>query len=207
MSLAQRLLNDKELDLAKHLNVILMDNSYNSGSFICDIIPAYWETVGDRQRTIDPDGIYRPLYYVHQYGGLRDFHNHTRTFMANLSGHLEGCLLQLTPSPPKFRTPHKPYGGLVKELSESGILLNDLATDLWQFNQAINVPSKHFNAYHPTQWLDVRTFGVEEASCAFVLTRHLSIQLFDLLSSRGVALPHQWPPFKDGWLTWSPSID
>ncbi len=205
--LANEMLDEKELKLADHLALLLADDRFDSGSFILTTIPMYWETVGDRSRSLEPDPIYRPLYYVHGYGGTRNFEEKTRVFIDNVSAHIEGCLLYLTPSPPRFRAPTRPFGGLVAQLKESGILSDELAGDLWKFNEVANVPSKHFGAYTPTPWLDERTFSIKEAAYAFVMMRKLAIQLFALLKTNGADLPHYWPEFKEDWLVLSPLIE
>jgi hypothetical protein len=207
MRQAQMLFDEKELNLVIHLITLVEDNKYDHGLLILDIIPTYWENVGDRQRTIGPRDIYRPLYYVHLYGKSRNFKKNTRVIMTNLSGHLEGCLHQLMSSKSVPEKLSKSFGVLVESLYKSDILSDELANDLWEFNRIANIPSKHFNAFHSTQWLDERTFSVEDAIYAFILTRHLSIQLFTLLESRGVNLPHLWPSFRDDWLTLFPLID
>jgi hypothetical protein len=200
-------LDQRELQLAERLAFILDDDNMDSGSLIEDILPIYWERVEDRLRNLSPSIIYRPLYYVHSYGGLRDFKGKTRTFMQSISGHLEGCLLCLTAPPPRYGSPPRPFGRLVGPLNNAGVLSDELANQLWRFNEAINVSSKHFNAYMPTVWLDERTFTVKEAACAFLLMRKLSIPLFALLQVNGVALPQSWPDFKTEWLSWSREID
>jgi hypothetical protein len=205
--LAHDLLDQRELKLAEHLALLLNDDRFDSGSLIEDMIPIYWEQVDDRLRSLDPDAIYRPLYYIHSHGSLRDFKDTTRTYMTFLSGHLEGCLVNLTPSPPQYRGTHRPFGSLVMQLQSSGILSAELADQLLRFNTAFNVPSKHFDAYIPTRWLDERTFSVMETAYAFMLMRTLSIKLFILLKANGVILPHDWPDFKIEWLSWSREIN
>lgn len=205
--LAHVLLDQKELALADHLTVLLADDKYDPGALIMSMIPMYWEEVGDRARTLKPDGIYRPLYYVHQYRSLREFENKTRVFLNNVCGHLEGCLLQLTATPPQFRTSTRPFGGLVRQLRDSGVLPDELALSLFKFNEAVNVPSKHFGAYTPTDWLDERTFSIEEASLSFMMMRKMSIELFRLLKARGISLAFDWPPFNEEWLEWSPLFE
>ncbi len=205
--LAHDLLDQRELQLAERLALLLDDDKFDSGSLIEDIIPIYWEQVDDRLRSLDPDAIYRPLYYIHLFGSLRDFRDSTRTYMTFLSGHLEGCLINLTPSPPRYRGTHRPFGGLVGQLQTSGVLSTELADQLWRFNAAFNVPSKHFSAYIRTRWLDERTFSVTETAYAFMLMRTLSIKLFVLLKANGVILPHDWPDFKNEWVSWSREIN
>ena len=205
--LATDLLDQGALQLAEHLALLLDDDRWDSGSLIADIIPIYWERVGERLRTLSPGNIYRPLYYVHTWGSLRDFKDTTRTFMTFISSHLEGCLLHLTSSPPEHRVPPRPFGRLVKPLKRASILSAELADQLWKFNEAVNVSSKHFDAYMPTRWLDERTFSVMEAAYAFLLMRRLSIELFTLLKANGVILPYGWPDFKNEWLSWSREIN
>jgi len=205
--LAIGILDQRELKLADQLALLLDDDRWDSGSLIEDIIPIYWEQVGDRLRNLSPGIIYRPLYYVHMFGSLANFRDKTRAFMESISGHLEGCLLSLTPSPPEYGSPPKPFGRLVKRLKSAGVLSDELADQLWRFNESINVSSKHFDAYMPTNWLDERTFSVKETTYAFLLMRKLSIQVFALLKASGVALPQSWPDFKTEWLTWSRKIN
>jgi len=205
--LADDLLDQREIQLAEHLATLLDDDKIDSGSLIEDIIPIYWEKVDDRLRSLDPDAIYRPLYYIHSYGSLRYFRSRTRTYITFVSNHLEGCLINLTPSPPRYRGTHRPFGGLVNQLQTSGILSAELANQLLRFNALFNVPSKHFNAYTPTHWLEERTFNVMETAYAFMLMRTLSIKLFVLLNANGITLPHDWPDFKNEWLSWSRKIN
>jgi len=201
-SFAKKFLDERELSLANHLTELLEDNKWDSGSFIRSIIPIYWEKIEQRYRTIEPDPIYRPLYYVHSYGGLANFENNTRIFIINICGHLEGCLVYLTPFPPKYRGPLGPFGKLVGKLRNQKVLSDDLANKLWRFNDSFNIPSKHFNAqFRSRSRLDERTFSIYEAALAFVMMRKLSIQLFRLLKGRGVNISAQWPEFNEDWLT------
>jgi len=206
--LAADLLDEREWQLANRLALILDDDAYDASSLVEEIIPIYWERVGDRKRTLLPDNIYRPLYYIHRWSNNRNFRDSTRGYMMFISAHLEGCLMYLASSPPSRRgVSPRPFGRLVDPLKRSGILSSELANHLWRFNAAINIPSKHFDAYIPTHWLDERTFSVFETSCAFVMMRKLSMQLFAILKVNGVALPYGWPEFKDEWLSWSRRIN
>jgi len=94
------------------------------------------------------------------------------------------------------------FGPAVLQLKKQKILSAELADQLWRFNEVINVPAKHFGAYAPTNWLDERTFSVTETVYAIVIMRKLSMQLFTLLKDNGVSLPHEWPEFRDEWLSW-----
>jgi uncharacterized protein YktA (UPF0223 family) len=199
-------LDECELSLANHLTELLKDNKWDSGSFILSIIPIFWEDIEQRYRqTIEPDPIYRPLYYVHSYGGTANFENITRIFIISICSHLEGCLVYLTPSPPKYRMPSRPFGTLVEKLWDQKVLSDDLADKLRRFNNSFNIPSKHFNArFRSRSRLDERTFSIYEAALAFVMMRNLSIQLFRLLKKRGVNISAQWPEFNEDWLTMWP---
>ena len=127
--------------------------------------------------------------------------------MTFISNHLEGCLQNLMRSPREDRGFSKTFGPLVAQLKKAGVLSTELATQLWRFNEAVNVPSKHFGAYIPTRRLNERTFSVAETAYALVLMRKFSMQLFTLLKANGVALPHEWPEFKDEWLSWSRKVN
>lgn len=206
-SFAKEFLDERELSLANHLTELLKDNKWDSGSFILSIIPVYWEKIEQIHRSIEPDPIYRPLYYVHMYGRLANFENYTRIFIINICGHLEGCLVYLTRFPPKYRRPSGPFGTLVGKLRNQKVLSDDLANKLWRFNASFNVPSKHFSArFRSRSRLDERTFSIYEAALAFVMMRKLSIQLFRLLKGRGVNISTQWPEFNEDWLTMCPII-
>ena len=196
--LAVELLDEREWLLVKRLALILDDDAYDAGSLIVEIIPIYKERVGDREQTLFPDNIYRPLYYIHGWSTTGYFRDSTRAYMMVISGHLEGCLMYLTSSPPsQYGVPSKPFGRLVGPLKASGILSAELAAQLWKFNAAVNVPSKHFSTYTPTHWVNERTFSVLETTCALVMMRKLSMKLFAILKSKGVALPQGWPEFKN----------
>ena len=207
-TLARRMLDEQELLLAAHLTFILEDDSLDAGRFVEAIIPVYWETVGNHQQTLDPDPIFRPLYYVEGYAGTHDFGRFTRIFIDVASAHIEGCLKWLTPSPPQHRGGYGLFGELVVRLRDPGILDASLAENLLFFNKIVNVPSKHFGAlFTEHSRLDERTFSIEDAAFSLIMTRKLSIQLFDLLVARGVPLKHHWPPFRPEWLTWKPLIE
>lgn len=181
---------------------------YDAASLVEEILPVYCERVGDKDHILFPSNIYRPLYYIHSWSSPGNFRESTRAYMIVISGHLEGCLLFLISSrPSKYGAPSQPFGRLIDPLKASGILSAELADQLLKFNTAVNVPSKHFGAYIPTHWLNERTFSVMETTCAFVLMRKLSIQLFALLKANSVVLPHRWPEFKDEWLSWSHKIN
>ena len=197
-------LNGKEFELAKYLSRILKNpNCIFSGVLISEILPTYSEKRGKSSYTLDPDPIYRPLYYLHMYSDMKHFKENTRIFLINASAHLEGCLLWLTKNPPKFRgTSKKPFGNLVYELFKEGILSDELAKQLLRFNSLFNVPAKHRTAFfQPHSRLDKRTFSCFDASLAFLIMRKLSIELFKILTSKNVSLPHGWKEFDDNWFS------
>ena len=206
--LASEALDERELQIAEHLAYLLSDDRWDAASLIESIIPVYWEHVDDYDQTLDPDNVFRPLYYIHVKATVNSeaFRKNTRSYMLFISGHIEGCLQQLMPIPRDDRKISKTFGPLVARLKKEGTLPVELAELLWKFNAAINVPSKHFGAYIPTRRLRERTFSVIETAWAFVLMRKLSMQLFDLLQIRGRPLPKQWPVFKEEWLKWSREI-
>jgi hypothetical protein len=206
-TLATELLGPKERLLVEHLSKVFPDNTVDTGALILEIIPKYWKREGERVLTLEPDGVYRPFLYIHSYGGRADFPDVTRTFIENVSVHLEGCLQQLTPRPPKSRGPTVPFGQLIKLLEGDGVLSEELAHHLWLFNACFNVPSKHPQTYVVTRRVDRRTFSVADAALAFVLMRQLSLSLFDLMKKKAVVLPQEWPPFDEKWLTYVPSVE
>lgn len=206
--LASETLDERELKLAEHLAMLLDDNTWDAASLIEEIIPVYWERVDDFDQTLDPDNVFRPLYYIHGKATMSAemFRENTRAYMLFISGHIEGCLQQLMPFPRDDRKISKTFGPLVAQLKNKGALSGKLADKLWKFNEAINVPSKHFGAYMPTRRLKERTFSVIETALALVLMRKLSMQLFDLLDITGKPLPRKWPAFQEEWLTWNRQV-
>ncbi len=199
--LAFDLLDEKELQLADHLSLLLGDDKWDAGSLIEEILPIYWEIIGGRPRNCYPGNIYRPLNYIHVWSSRGDFANSTRAYMDVISNHIEGCLQNFLYPGDEHRGISKAFGPLIAKLKKRGILSADLASSLWKFNDAVNVPSKHFSAYAPTRWLDERTFSPMETVSAIISMRNLSIQLFELLKANGVSLPHEWPEFREEWLT------
>lgn len=200
--LAFDLLDKRELQLANHLSLLLEGDKWDAGPLVEEILPVYWEKVGDRSQNLHPGNIYRPLNYIHVWSSLGDFKDRTRAYMDVISSHLEGCLQNLTTSHGEHRTMPRAFGPVVEQLKKTGILSAELADHLRKFNAVINVPAKHFGAYAPTRWLDERTFSMIETVYAIVIMRKLSMQLFALLKANGVSLPHGWPAFKDEWLSW-----
>lgn len=206
--LASEALDERELQLAERLAFLLDDDKWDAASLIESIIPVYWERVDEWDQTLDPDNVFRPLYYIHGKATVNseNFRENTRAYMLFISGHIEGCLQQLMPLPRDDRKISKTFGPLVARLKKEGVLPVNLAEQLWKFNEAINVPSKHFGAYIPTRRLRERTFSVIETTWALVLMRRLSMQLFDLLNTKDKSLPRQWPALKEEWLTWAREI-
>ena len=206
--LANKALDERELQLAEHLAFLLDDDKWDAASLIGSIIPVYWERVDERDRTLDPDNVFRSLYYIHVNASVNSkaFRRNTRAYMIYISNHIEGCLQQLMLLPRNDRGLSKTFGPLVAQLKKKGILPEELTGQLWEFNDAINVPSKHLGAYIPTRRLKERTFSVIETAWALILMRKLSMQLFDLLITMGRPLPKQWPVFKDEWLTWAREV-
>ena len=206
--LAIEVLEERELELAERIAFLIDDDKWDAASLVESIVPVYWEHGGEWDQTLDPDNVFRPLYYIHGHATINseNFRENTRAYMLFISGHIEGCLQQLMPLPRDDRKISKTFGPLVARLKKEGVLPANLAEQLWKFNEAINVPSKHFGAYIPTRRLRERTFSVIETAWALVLMRRLSMQLFDLLNTRGRPLPKQWPAFKEEWLTWAREV-
>ncbi len=195
------LLDQRELRLVDHLSLLLGDDKWDAGPLVGEILPIYWEKVGNRSQNCQPGNIYRPLNYVHVWSSQGGFKNSTRAYMDVISSHIEGCLQNLLKLPTQGRAMSRAFGPAVERLKKQKILSVEFAEQLWRFNEVINVPAKHFGAYAPTNWLDERTFSVIETVYAIVIMRKLSIQLFTLLEAILVSLPHGWPEFKDEWLS------
>ena|SRR4030067_433156 len=202
IKLAQETLDNNEFALAQFLSELLADPRCKFVSVLVeDILPVYCEKRSDSSYTLQPDPIYRPLYYIHSYSAMRTFGRFSRGFVAMTGAHIEGCLLWLTKTPPHFRAPSKPFGNLVWMLFKENVLSETLADKLLKFNKIANVPAKHFDTFSSPRSTDERTFSIFEAALDFVIMRNLSIQLFGLLQSRGVALPHLWKKFDPEWLS------
>lgn len=77
--MAHDLLNEEELVLAKHLEVLLSDNIYDAASLVEDIVPIFHEG----NRTLQPDPIYRPLMYLVNYADHLRFKDLTRIYIEN----------------------------------------------------------------------------------------------------------------------------
>jgi hypothetical protein len=122
-----------------------------------------------------------------------------------ISNHLEGSLEYMLNQNNTSRSNRKgTFGKLAVDLSKIGIIPMQLKDELQEFNDSINIPSKHMKTYLPTRQLSERTFSVLEAAQAFVLMRRLSIQLFSIMRSAGIGVAAEWPSFDPEWLTWPP---
>ena len=197
--LAGEMLDERELQLASHLSESLSDPKCDAASLVEDIVPVYSDESG--KHTLDPDPIYRPFMYLHDYPDSKDFAKNTRIFILNACWHIEGCLAWLTPSPPRFRGPKGPFGKLVDTLKQEEVIPLQLADQLMKFNKAVYVPAHHPSSlYTPKSLTDERTFSIHDAALAFVMMRKLSMQLFQLLESKGINLPHKWKNFGNEWL-------
>lgn len=207
MELASQMLDDDEFKLSLYLSELLENpKCYLVTALVEDILPKYSEKREGSSYTLEPDPIYRPLYYLHTHTVVPNFKSITRHYISLTGAHIEGCLYWLTKAAPKFRKPPKPFGGLIVTLNKNGILPDKLSIELMEFNKIVNVRAKHFTAYHlPRSLIDERTFSCFDAALTLIMMRKLSMQLFDLLISRGVNLPQQWKKFDMNWLSpiWS----
>ena len=163
--------------------------------------------MGDRLQNCYPGNIYRPLNYIRVWSSEGGFKDNIRAYIDVISNHIEGCLQNLLKLPTEGRAMERAFGPAVSHLRKKHVLSAELAAKLWRFNELINVPAKHFGAYAPTNWLDVRTFSEIETIYAIVIMRKLSMQLFALLKVTGIFLPHDWPEFKDEWLSSFPEFN
>lgn len=203
--LAHEILDERELRLASHLSMLLSNSRWDAGSLIEDILPVYCEKRGDSLYTLDPDSIYRPLYYLHLYGKvmnlMREF---TRFFVAMTGAHLEASLFLLANTRLGSKSDSKTFGRIVSRLEKEEILSSELASQLSKFNETVNVPAKHFNAFYvPHSRLDKRTFSIADAALDFIMMRKLSMRLFELVKFEGVDLSPHWKEFREEWLSWN----
>lgn len=202
-ALAQELLSEEELALALKLSEVLEDSNYDAVGLLHKVLPKYWVRDGGSVRSLSPRSVYRPFYYVATYAESPHFEEHSRIFIDNVCGHIEGCLHWLVKATVGSERGGLPFGPLVKLLEEAQIVETELADQLMIFNRVVYIPAKH----HTVQdflglSLDERSFSVQDASFALVLARKLSVQLFDLLRSHGEPIPADWKPFSSAWLTW-----
>lgn len=207
-SLADILLDGKEKALAYHLNVIMGNDKYDALLFLALILPKYWNGEGKSRSSLPPRSVFKRLYYVHQTGGMREFREKTRDFMIDIAGYLEGCLYHLyVEGAGPYPHPNLPFGPLVERLRRRGIIPEGLVLQLKAYNKAVNVPSKHFDAFPVPERLDERTFSVYDAALAFVMTRKISLQLFPIMRAKGIIGDVDWPPFDERWLKVFPLIE
>lgn len=209
--LAIDILDEKEFQLSWFLSDLLENpKCYLVTALVEDILPKYSEEKEGHSYTLQPDPIYRPLYYLHTHTVVPNFGDITRHYISLAAAHIEGCLYWLTETPIKNRKPSKPFGGLVFMLNQQGIIPNKLSLDLMNFNKIVNVPSKHFTAnFRNRSSVEERTFSCFDAALALIMMRKLSMQLFDILISKGICLPYGWKQFDERWLSpmWSSTED
>jgi len=209
-TLAGGLLDQQELQVASSLAAVLSDDESIPEAFVESmidrILPAYWDIKDDRPQNVDPSPIFRPLYYLHGYSNLADFGKFTREFVEMLSAHLEACMHWLTPSRPEEWSGGKEFGGLIGQLRDAGILSPILASGLESFDRVAIAPSKHSVSESPDRSRNDEGFSIEDAALLLMITRKLSIQLFELLNSQGVTIEHRWPPLKSEPLAQDPQL-
>jgi len=199
-TLAGGLLDQQELQVASALAAILSDDESIPDAFVESlvdrILPAYWDIKDDRPPNVDPSPIFRPLYYLHGYSNLADFGKFTREFVEMASAHLEACMHWLTPSPPEEWSGGKEFHGLIGQLRDAGVLSPALASGLESFDRVAIAPSQHTGPGSPDLSQKDAGFSIEDAAVLLMITRKLSMQLFELLNSHGVTIEHRWPPLK-----------
>jgi len=83
------------------------------------------------------------------------------------------------------------------------LIPGELGGILFQYNSLVNIPAKHpkANPMIPER-LDIRTFSTWDTLLCLMLTRHLAIQLSEILKERGLILPANWKPFNKRWVNW-----
>ncbi len=199
LGLARKMLTQDELDLAGRLYWLLESGLMKEAwALIRDIFPVYWRDGNGASYTLDPDPVYRSLYYLDDpYGYMQ----HTRSALALMGSHLEG-LLEIIPGSPSSQS----LGRMVYYLRSKGLLPANLAQELMEFNSVAYIRAKHLasDPFLPER-LDIRTFSPWEAVLCLIMMRNFSIRLFQILESRGVNLPEKWKEFKREWLTWDRS--
>jgi len=194
--LADRLLDQKELKVASDLAKILSDDESLEiqlvGSMVDKILPAYWDIKDEREPQIDPSPIFRPLYYLHGYSNLADFGKFTGELVEMASAHLEACMQWLTLTPAEEWNGGRDFSKLITLLRDADVLPPRLAGDLQDFDRVANAPPEDSGSESPGR----PRFSIEDAALLLIITRKLSIQLFELLNSHGVTIEHPWPPLK-----------
>jgi hypothetical protein len=152
--LANTMLDSRELELASHLQLLMLKDNWSAAYLMRQIIPRFHE---NRQT-------------LHNGRGLS-------------------------------------FGQLVVALSQRGELTGQLSDHLARFNRIVVRPAKHFTAIdNLPRNIDERTFGVRDGTLTFVMMRHLSMQLFDCINSKGPPLPSNWKQFDEKWLTWDTEV-
>lgn len=209
LRLSKSLLTEDELELAKHIAMLLGNPKYDTASLVAKMLPLYWRKQGNRTYTIPPRDVYRPLYYLHTYADKGHFSEITRLYVSMTGQHLEGCLKHLVKNTPELsrKLLNLPLGALVKKLKAERLLPQILSDQLLDFNSAFYIPAKHMSAQEPIDELrddlHKRTFSILDAALALLIMRKLSIQLFSLLMKRGIRLPKRWKDFDKEWLCYN----
>lgn len=194
----------REQALASHLTMLLNNTEYEILPLIADILPVYAKKRGDHYVNLEPFLIYRQLYYIHYaFNSTRPFMESTREFLRTISGYIEACLHYLIAAQPNARSYPNMFGRSLEKLEKEGVLTKELATKIQKLNQVVNIPAKHPSTFFdPDMPLDKRTFSINDASLALVITRSISIELFEVLKASGVNIPEGWREFDEEWLQW-----
>jgi len=191
--LTDSLLTDKEITLAKRLNYLIRTKRMKQAwALLEQVLPKYWKEERGILRTLSPDSVYRPIYYLNE---PYEFVRNPRHMIVLMGNHLGGLLEHLM----DLHGP--PLGGLTNALSKTKP--SKLTSLLLEFN-SIYVRAKHPSADPFLQKrLDRRTFPTREAIFCLIMMRHLSMKLFDLLRENGKPLAEGWKQIDSEWLSWN----
>jgi hypothetical protein len=190
--LVNSLLNKDEIAIAERLDLLIENEEmFKAWALLEQIFPVFWIVEGKYLYTRKPVFVYRTIYYLNH---PHEFFRNPRYMIFMMGNHLEGLLVHL------LNLHNRPLGDLSHYLSKTN--QTELSEYLLKFN-AIYRRTKHMSGdpFLETR-LDQRTFSPREAVYCLLITRNLSIRLFDLLKKAGKPLSEEWRQIDPQWFKW-----
>ena len=192
-ALVNSLLDDNEIAIAERLDFLIENEKemWKAWALLEQILPVFWIVEGEYLHTRAPAFVYRTIYYLNH---PQEFVRNPRYMIFMMGNHLEGLLVHL------LNLRNRPLGDLSHYLSKFNQA--ELSAYLLKFN-AIYCRTKHMSGdpFLETR-LDQKTFSTREAVYCLLITRNLSIRLFDLLKKAGKPLSEDWKQINPQWFTW-----